>query len=33
MCLVFNGKKMMGEDMDKGLTQMKTVVEGAKPAA
>ena len=29
MCLVFNGRKMMAGDMDKGLTQMKTVVEGS----
>ena len=28
MCLVFNGKKMMTDAMDKGLAQMKTVVEG-----
>jgi hypothetical protein len=34
MCLVFNGKKMMTDAMDKGLTQMKTVVEGpSKPSA
>ena len=29
MCLVFNGRKMMAGDMDKGLAQMKTVVEGS----
>jgi hypothetical protein len=29
MCLVMNGKKMMGEIMDKGLANMKLVVEGA----
>ena len=34
MCLVFNGKKMMMDAMDKGLAQMKTVVEGSsKPSA
>jgi hypothetical protein len=34
MCLVFNGRKMMANDMDKGLAQMKTVVEGSsKPSA
>jgi uncharacterized protein YndB with AHSA1/START domain len=34
MCLVMNGKKMMAGIMDKGLAQMKTVVEGAsKPSA
>ena len=34
MCLVFNGKKMITDAMDKGLTQMKTVVEGSsKPSA
>ncbi|MGH6866394.1 MAG: SRPBCC family protein [Methyloceanibacter sp.] len=26
-CLVMNGKKMIGNDMDKGLVQMKSVVE------
>jgi hypothetical protein len=29
MCLVMNGKKMMSDIMDKGLANMKTVVEGA----
>jgi hypothetical protein len=29
MCLVMNGKKMMSDIMDKGLTNMKSVVEGA----
>ena len=29
-CLVMNGKKMMADDMDKGLANMKSVVEGAK---
>lgn len=27
MCLVFNGKKMIGDEMDKGLTQLKAVAE------
>lgn len=26
-CLVFNGLKMMGNDIDKGLAQLKSVVE------
>jgi hypothetical protein len=29
MCLVMNGKKTMSDIMDKGLTNMKSVVEGA----
>jgi hypothetical protein len=29
MCLVMNGKKMMAGIMDKGLANMKSVVEGA----
>jgi hypothetical protein len=34
MCLVFNGRKMMAEAMDKGLASLKTVAEGAgKPSA
>jgi uncharacterized protein YndB with AHSA1/START domain len=34
MCLVMNGRKMMAGIMDKGLAQMKTVVEGpSKPSA
>ena len=34
MCLVFNGKKMMQGEMDKGLANMKSVVEGtSKPSA
>jgi uncharacterized protein YndB with AHSA1/START domain len=34
MCLVFNGKKMMQGEMDKGLANMKSVVEGtSKPNA
>jgi carbon monoxide dehydrogenase subunit G len=31
-CLVMNGQKMMGDDMEKGLAQMKSVAEGAKTA-
>jgi hypothetical protein len=27
MCLVLNGKKMMADDIDKGLANMKSVVE------
>ncbi|MBM3544539.1 MAG: SRPBCC family protein [Alphaproteobacteria bacterium] len=26
-CLIMNGKKMVGDDMEKGLTQMKSVAE------
>jgi carbon monoxide dehydrogenase subunit G len=34
MCLVFNGRKMMQGEMDKGLANMKSVVEGtSKPSA
>ena len=33
MCLVMNGKKMIGDDMEKGLTQMKSVVEQARSAS
>ena len=29
MCLVMNGKKMMSDIMDKGLANMKSVVDGA----
>jgi len=29
-CLVMNGKKMMGEMLDKGLAQLKTVAEASK---
>jgi uncharacterized protein YndB with AHSA1/START domain len=29
MCLVMNGKKMMSDMMDKGLANMKSMVEGA----
>jgi hypothetical protein len=28
-CLVFNGKKMMADAMDKGLANLKSVVEEA----
>jgi hypothetical protein len=28
-CLVMNGKKMMGELLDKGLAQLKTVAEAS----
>jgi hypothetical protein len=31
-CLVMNGKKMIGKDMEKGLTQMKSVTEGGNAA-
>jgi len=32
ICLVFNGKKMMADAMDKGLANLKSVVEGrARP--
>lgn len=31
-CLVMNGKKMIGDDMEKGLGQMKSVAETGKPA-
>jgi Polyketide cyclase / dehydrase and lipid transport len=32
-CLVMNGRKMMGDDMEKGLAQMKSVTEGPKTAS
>jgi hypothetical protein len=32
-CLVMNGQKMMGDDMEKGLARMKSVAEGAKTAS
>jgi uncharacterized protein YndB with AHSA1/START domain len=33
MCIVMNGKKMIGNEMDKGLAKLKTVAEsGATPA-
>lgn len=31
-CLVMNGQKMMGDIIDKGLAQLKSVAEGAKTA-
>jgi len=30
MCLVMNGTKMIGDDMDKGLAQLKSVAEAAR---
>jgi uncharacterized protein YndB with AHSA1/START domain len=30
MCLIFNGRKMMGGEMEKGLANLKAVVEGGK---
>lgn len=33
MCLVMNGKKMISDDMDKGLAQMKSVIEQARSAS
>jgi len=32
-CLVMNGKKMIGNDMDKGLAQLKTVAETGNSAS
>jgi hypothetical protein len=32
VCLVMNGKKMMGGEMEKGLAQLKAVAEGVTPA-
>jgi Polyketide cyclase / dehydrase and lipid transport len=32
-CLVMNGKKMVGDDMEKGLAQMKSVVESGQSAS
>jgi hypothetical protein len=32
-CLLMNGQKMMGDDMEKGLAQMKSVAERAKTAS
>jgi Polyketide cyclase / dehydrase and lipid transport len=29
-CLIVNGKKMIGDDLEKGLAQMKMMAEGAK---
>jgi hypothetical protein len=31
-CLVMNGEKMIGDDLDKGLAQLKTVAESGKAA-
>jgi carbon monoxide dehydrogenase subunit G len=31
-CLLMNGKKMVGDDMEKGLAQVKSVVEAARSA-
>lgn len=33
MCLVMNGKKMIGDDMEKGLAQLKSVAETGKSAS
>jgi hypothetical protein len=30
MCLIFNGRKMMGGEMEKGLANLKAVAEGGK---
>jgi hypothetical protein len=32
MCIVFNGKKMIGDEMEKGLSNLKTVAEKSPPA-
>jgi hypothetical protein len=32
-CLVMNGKKMIGDDTEKGLAQMKSVAETGKSAS
>jgi hypothetical protein len=32
-CLVTNGKEMMGDDLEKGLAQLKTVAESGKAAS
>jgi len=32
-CLVMNGKKMIGDDMEKGLAQLKSVAETGKSAS
>jgi hypothetical protein len=31
MCIVFNGKKMIGDEMEKGLSNLKTVAEKSAP--
>ena len=33
MCLVMNGKKMIGDDMEKGLAQLKSVAESSSSAS
>jgi len=33
MCLVMNGKKMIGDDMEKGLAQLKSVAESSPSAS
>ena len=33
MCLVMNGKKMIGDDMEKGLAKLKSVAETGKSAS
>ena len=33
LCLVMDGTKMMGDDIEKGLAQMKSVAEAAKTAS
>ena len=30
-CLVMNGKKMIGDDMEKGLAQLKATAESRSP--
>lgn len=32
ICVVFNGKKMLGEEMDKGLASLRAVSEGGAPS-
>jgi len=32
-CLAMNGKKMIGDDMEKGLAQMKSVAESGRSAS
>ena len=31
LCLVMNGKKMIGDDMEKGLSQLKSAAEAQRP--
>jgi hypothetical protein len=33
MCIVFNGRKMMGSEMDEGLANLKAVAEKSTPSA